>query len=329
MFLFLAGPFNAFSQDGLPPADIGASSAFPTSKAPKEQKRTIVPLQDLMQDSVLVFQRYYKPLSLTLVALTRRDSLVKDSLERTFRAKYQSDSYDYAILPKEKGREMEPEASPAKLRNTRSDWITYLLIGIIIFFVAIKYNYFKDFKNISDAFWTVRGINLLIREDNLLNARSSLLFFSLFSFTYGLVIYNIYNFYEVSFLYAELPLYLIISLIVAIVFIIRVILLLLMEFVFSSGKIFKSYIAIILTSNYVFTIYLIPLLIIYTLLPPNLADKWFILLPLVLIVNQIIQYLRGTSYIVSHFRFPKFYLIMYLCAFEIAPLLLLIKSFAD
>lgn len=267
-------------------------------------------------------------MSLALVSKMNTDSFRKDSLVMRFYDQYKSSNFDFTKLSTASKRVVDLNSYPAKIRVTKSNWVIYWLFFILAFFVAIKYSYLKDFKNINDGFWTLRGVNLLIREDNLLNSRSSALFFLLFSFTYALVIYNVCAFYGLTLSYTGFRLYLFFVVSIAAIFFIRTVLLLLLGFIFSTGKMFKSYIIIIYTGNYVFTIYLLPLLVIYTFLPTALAGKLFVLFPLILVVNQLIQYLRGTSYIVSHFKFPKIYLIVYLCAFEIAPLLLLIKSFA-
>ena len=212
-----------YSQDDVPSIeDVGLSSTAITPKQSIDQL--------LGNDSVYFYQLYYKPLSLSLVSTMNIDSLVKDSIMDSFNNRYKSDSYDFTAINIGAKRNIDSEQFPEIVRSARKSWTIYLLFGIITFFVAIKYNYFKDFKNINDGFWTVRGVNLLIREDNLLNSRSSLLFFLLFSFTYGLVIYNICAFYDLVLSYKGFQLYLVFSLGTAIVFFVRTLLLLLLRF---------------------------------------------------------------------------------------------------
>lgn len=321
LLLFFVSLANG--QDAVPSIeDVGTSTTQQLEAPPKVFENNI------NNDSVYFYQIYYKPMSLALVSKMNTDSFRKDSLVMRFYDRYKSANFDFTKLSGSFKRTVDSSSSPARIRPNRSNWMVYLLFFILAFFVTIKYSYLKDFKNINDGFWTLRGINLLIREDNLLNSRASALFFLLFSFTYALVIYNLCTFYGLVLPYSGFRLYLFFVVSIAAVFFIRTIVLLLLGFIFSTGKMFKSYIIIIYTGNYVFTIYLLPLLVIYTFLPTDIASKLFVLFPLILVGNLLIQYLRGTSYIVSHFKFPKIYLIVYLCAFEIAPLLLLIKSFA-
>lgn len=219
------------------------------------------------------------------------------------------------------------EVSSGTLRPIRANWPIYLLLGLISFWVAIRYNYSKDYKNISDGFWTLRGINLLIREDSYLNSRPSALMFVLFSFTYGFLIYCVFENYQVTFELTQFWLFLTISAIVAGAFLLRAVLLNILGYTFSSEKLFKSYIAIIFTSNYFYTSILIPILVLYMLFPDSWKSFLFVVLLMCLISNHINQYLRASAYAINNFRFPKFYLIVYLCAFEIAPILLLLKFF--
>ena len=43
------------------------------------------------------------------------------------------------------------------------------------------------------------------------------------------------------------------------------------------------------------------------------------------VLNAIYKYLRSGAYVSSNFRFPKFYLFIYLCTLELMPLLLIYK----
>ncbi len=314
-----------FAQDSLPSIeDIGTS--YPTRtpiSLPVDLELT------LKRDTIFRSVAYFRPLSLSLVAISATDTFKKEVLSSTKLAqKFPSTNYSYSIASKSSIQRKVDLAAPVKLHKKRVNWIIYVLLIITSFFVFVRYQYAKDVKNINDGFWTLRGLNLLIRENGLLNTRYSLMFYLMFCLTFGYLIYCICTFYELVFFYSDLSLYLVICFFVALFFVARTCSILLLGFIFSNTKIFKSYIAIIYTSNYVFTIYLIPILIIYTLLPDSLKDVLFIILPLLVVINQLNQYLRGSSYAVAHFQFPKFYLIIYLCAFEIAPLLLLIKSFS-
>ncbi|MFN5705738.1 MAG: DUF4271 domain-containing protein [bacterium] len=43
--------------------------------------------------------------------------------------------------------------------------------------------------------------------------------------------------------------------------------------------------------------------------------------------NTVYKYLRTGSFLKNNFQFPIFYLFLYLCAFEIMPLLIIYKVF--
>ncbi len=94
---------------------------------------------------------------------------------------------------------------------------------------------------------------------------------------------------------------------------------------FGSGALIDGYIFIIYLINKVMGIALLPFIIIMAFCPPEIATiSLYVALSFILLL-VIYRYIRAYGLIKNYIYFSKLHFFLYLCAFEIAPLLLIYK----
>ncbi|MNY31314.1 hypothetical protein D3C86_1654740 [compost metagenome] len=169
-----------------------------------------------------------------------------------------------------------------------------------------------------------RTLNQLIRDNNLLNSESFIFIATLIGFTFGYLLQVLFGINEV-FGMEGVGGYCLLSLLVMLFFLAKTILLRLAGVVFSVKNMVNNYISIIYISFGTFTLLLIPLLILHALGTAAIINNLMLIFMAILILSFAYQYIRGAIFISSNFQFPKFYFIVYLCAFEICPLIILYK----
>lgn len=246
-------------------------------------------------------------------------------VEDSVRSKYASDSYSWR-----EPRIIKAESShfnKIKIRKQPSIWIFYILLSIVIYFTFIRNVFYKSLPVIFQAYWNDRSINQFTRDDNFFKSRNSIFYFVLFSMVYATLVYFIIDYFGYSMPRKGLELYYLIIVVLTIFYLAKYILMKLIGYVFSVQRLISGYLAIISVSNLVFTVLSIPFLIFFQYI--NSEYKIYVL-SIILIsftFNTVYKYLRTGAFLKNNFQFPIFYLFLYLCAFEIMPLLIIYKVF--
>lgn len=148
----------------------------------------------------------------------------------------------------------------------------------------------------------------------------------LLGFTFGLLLYQLSVYYQVYYQVAGPALYFSLSVAVLLLFALKILLLKFLGWVFVIREIIERYITILCLTYFTAAILFLPIIVSLTLVNTELMP---IILLMALVIAGVILiwlYLRNSLIIISNFRFPKFYLFIYLCALEICPILILIKA---
>lgn len=252
--------------------------------------------------------------------------IVKNTtIEDSIRSKYLSDSYNWTeprII-----RAESKHFNKIKFRKQPSVWIFYILLSIVIYFTFIRNVFYKSLPVIFQAYWNDRSINQFTRDDNFFKSRNSIFYFILFSMVYATLVYFIINYFGYTMPKMGLELYYLIIIILTIFYVAKYILMKLIGYVFSVQRLISGYLAIISVSNLVFAIFSIPFLIFYQYIQTEYKIYVLGSILIAFTFNTVYKYLRTGSFLKNNFQFPIFYLFLYLCAFEIMPLLIIYKVF--
>lgn len=248
-----------------------------------------------------------------------------DSLENIVKAKYQPESYfwqDRKAVNLFKGNQNQ-----IKVRTKPSQWMYFLFLGMVLYYVLIRNFYAKSLSTIFQAYWNDRAISHFTRDDNSFKTRSSIMYFGLFCLVFSYIMYEIIHYFKFIGGLGSPLLYFSICAGVGAYYLSKYTLLKLSGLVFNAQKMVSGYLSIMSVSNIVFTVLMIPAAVFIHFLEgvPLAVVVYFVLAAYVF--NTFYKYLRSGNFVLNNFQFPKFYLFLYLCTLEIMPLLVIYKIF--
>jgi len=264
--------------------------------------------------------RYYVLIDSSI--LTPSDTFRKIVLNR-----YSGNTFNYTDSTIKLDTRKYVNRNAIKLRKSPDQWIVFVFLIIVLLYVLIKNIYNKTLSIIFQAYWNDRAISQFTRDDNFFKLRNTLLYFVLFAMVYGLLIKYMLDTFGVEIKTKDSDEYLFITAAAVLFYIGKFILMKFAGYVFSIQKLMSGYLSIISISNFIYSIFIIPFLILYYYLPNEYEGLVFYLILILFCFNTIYKYLRTGSFILNNFQFPKFYLFLYLCSLEIMPLLIIYKVF--
>ncbi|HYH55339.1 MAG TPA: DUF4271 domain-containing protein [Anseongella sp.] len=241
---------------------------------------------------------------------------------RDFFDSYPTDFEYFAIPLRARDARAVPDRDH-RIRPVREAW-PLLALAVLMVLTAIMARFFrKELRDLFEGFISNRLINQMVREPNLLNTPVSWLLLVLAALSVGGLLYFIIPPHLLPFSYTGPELYLTLAGLSALVYIIRICLLKITGFIFGIREFVNSYLYILYTTTGFISFLVIVFLVFKLLGPPALADMAIPAMQALFLFFFVYQYTRGVWYLVTTFQFPKIYLILYLCAFEICPLLIL------
>ena len=204
-------------------------------------------------------------------------------------------------------------------------WILLSTVILIFSFLIVKLFFKKQVSLIFMAFYDTKVLPQISKEDQSIESWPFIFLYLIFSFAVGLFICLIIN--KTNNLINTLTFndFLTTSVIVFLIFNFKVFTLQFLGYFFRLQKIAQEYTKVIYLSYFNFLFLLLPILFLFSLIDivGHQIIFWFLASLLALIIS--IQFLRITINILLHFRLSKFYLILYLCALEICPIIILAR----
>ncbi|MFN0189124.1 MAG: DUF4271 domain-containing protein [Bacteroidia bacterium] len=222
-------------------------------------------------------------------------------------------------------RPQHPNAQP--LTNEIGDWFTISLIVLVALFTWFRFFYYRIFRQLYTSYYNLTTTNQIVRDESVLLQRASLILSIISYMLMGLFLYQISIFldWDMGVLQGGLIRFVFLSLCVAVAYSVKMILLRFLSTVFDLEK---------PVALYIFNVFLMIMMIGLLLLPINILlaygpfqyRSWILLIALGIIALLFAYRLvRAIGIWIGIPGFSLFYLFLYLCAFEIAPLLIIWK----
>jgi len=210
-------------------------------------------------------------------------------------------------------------------RRMRDQWIIAIIICLLLYAGILNLVMGKDIDIVFRSFYNKRS-SQSGKEESLLNSRAFIALFVLFGLTSGLFIYQVSVAKEKFYSISGFQLFASLSVIIVVLFALKLLVLQFIGFVFNVNKVVSEYISILYLTYFNIAFVFLPLTLCFCLLSARFAPYILAVAVLLVVVIFVWQYLRSSVNIISNFRFHKFYLFIYLCALEICPVLILIKA---
>ncbi len=205
------------------------------------------------------------------------------------------------------------------------DSLFYLLVAILFYFALIRIFFEKYFNNLMTLFFRVSLRQQQIREQVLQTPLPSLLLNILFIISGGLFACYLLHYSRLG---AGVPfwiLYLNCMLLLGTIYFVKFLILKFIGWVFSISRATDIYIFIVFLVNKMLGIFLLPLLIVNTFSGPQLREVFITISLAMIFVLWSYRILASFRPVHNEIKLTPFYFFLYLCAFEIAPLLLIYK----
>lgn len=209
--------------------------------------------------------------------------------------------------------------------NERKDWLFYLVLGLLFFLAIIRLSYLKYFNNLFRLFFrtTLRQSQV---KDQLVQSQLSNLLFNLFFFiAAGVYLFLLVRYYDVIITankWQELGTCIAL---VTLLYIAKFAALRASGWVFGIKPAIETYTFIVFLVNKVLGILLVPFIILLAFTAGDI-NKVALTISLLLITGMFVyRFIRSYLPIQNEIKVSRFHFFLYLCAFEITPLLLIYK----
>jgi hypothetical protein len=213
-----------------------------------------------------------------------------------------------------------------QVRKSRSLWLIVTLVGLLVYTGLLNLFLGKDIKIVLQSFYTKQTLSQPKKEGGPINFDAFIGLFLLFSLTFGLVLCQLVEYYNVYYSISGFQLFILLSFIISLLFALKFLVLKFIGFVFDINKIISEYITILNLTYFNIAFVLLSIGVCFSLLAERFIPYLLIFTLVLIAIIFAWQYIRNSVNIVSNFRFHKFYLFIYLCALEICPILIMIKA---
>lgn len=216
-------------------------------------------------------------------------------------------------------------------KNIKQNTGTLSLLACLLSIIIIGYvnfTYKKYTTSIFTSLLSYRESSKMFLEKNLRVIRGSILLFTLFLISTSLFIQQTYQYYNSNQVNSsEYINYLSIALILLTVYTTKAIIIRLCGYIFNIENEAKEYIHTIFTLNRTYGIIIIPIICFIPYIKPFAQEILIITGLIAALILFILRLFRGI-WILFKKQLSIFYMILYLCALEILPLLILLKTIA-
>lgn len=220
------------------------------------------------------------------------------------------------------------ETFPAVNKFVRPAWIIAVILMLFLGVGLVRFFFPSDFYSIIRAYYNERELQVISKEDTMLTSWSYIFLYILFSLSLGLFILLYKSQFSDSTLLTPLH-FLRISGVVAVLFILKILIIRFIAFVFEIERLVRQYITVIYLVYFNSMLFLIPALLFVTFLPADSFKLILILFSIIVSILFLYRFSRTAWILFGNHKFSIFYLILYLCSLEIAPILVLVKALSD
>lgn len=227
-----------------------------------------------------------------------------------------------------KGHELQiknPNARP--VNDFVSDWFTISLIVLVGFFTWFRIFYYRIFKQLISAYFNLTATNQIVRDESVLLQRASLVISIISYLLIGMFLYQLsahFN-WQVTLLQKGLIRFVLLSVAVALAYSLKMISLRMLSVVFNQERpaalyIFNVFLMVMMTG-----LILLPANVIIAYSPAYIREITIMIAISLITIMFLYRMLRAVGIWIGIPGFSFFYLFLYLCGFEIAPILIIWK----
>ncbi len=212
-----------------------------------------------------------------------------------------------------------------RLKIHRQNWVLYSIF-VLLFGIGLLRLFFPgDLQLIFQAYYNDRMIQQVSKEDNILTSWPFIFLYVIFSFILGLFICLFFGYIRNELQYLNFQLYLKVSLAVGFLFALKIGFLRFIAFVFEIQKFVREYVTILYLVYFNSLLILVPALLTIAFVSVQQSYYIYYLAIILMCLLFLFRFFKAAINLFGHYKFSIFYLILYLCCLEIAPILILVR----
>lgn len=223
------------------------------------------------------------------------------------------------------GKPRRPDVNP--LRHYRDlDWLVYTMGGIVLLLGIIRLSYLKYFNDLFRAFLNPTLSQRQLKDQLSQSPFPNFLLNAFFVISLALYIYLMM--FRQQYITNTGNAWMVIPgliVLVAIVYSVKYVMLRFCGWLFGSIDLADSYIFILYLINKVLGILLVPFLVILAFCKPDVARAFLYISIFFIVLLVAYRYIRSYSVVKQYLSFSRLHFFLYLCAFEVAPVLIITK----
>ncbi len=212
-----------------------------------------------------------------------------------------------------------------KYERESYDTMFYLLILMLFYFAIVKLFFGKYLANVLTLFFKASMRQQQLREQVLQSPFPSLLLNNLFVISgglYGAFLLRFYRFgnpddFWIYFLYC--------AVLLAVLYLLKYLVIRMIGWIFNISRTAETYLFVVFMTNKIIGIFLLPFLVLISFSGPVISEVAVTLSIIMTGVFYVYRFLGSYSILHKEIKISGLHFILYLCAFEIAPLLLIYK----
>lgn len=221
-------------------------------------------------------------------------------------------------------------ASAVSLRSDKKEFhgkelLFYVIIALVIIFALLKLAFAKYFNDLFRVFFRTTLKQRQIKEQLMQTPLPSLVFNGFFVASTGLYINFLLHYFNFTPIDNFWLLYLYCCIGLSVIYLVKFVGLIICGWLFNMGKAADSYIFIVFIINKVIGISLLPFLVLLSFTDGVMYSVALVLSWCCVGGLLLYRFILGFAAIRNEVRFNLFHFFLYLCAFEVAPLLLIYK----
>jgi hypothetical protein len=183
-----------------------------------------------------------------------------------------------------------------------------------------------ELNSIVQGFYSNQTLGRINKEDNIFSSWPFVFLYLLFGLIIGLYLYLSGKYLQLSYPLDGFELFIFLSAIVIGLFTVKIIVLRVFGFLFAVKRLVREYVSVLYLSYFNAAILFLPVVIAFSLTSYRFAGIYSYIGIAMLVLIFVTQFLRAGANILTNYKFPKVYLIIYLCALEFCPLIILFKA---
>lgn len=208
---------------------------------------------------------------------------------------------------------------------TRDSWIVIVLLVLFLMLAISRFIFPADLSVLVVAYFNDMVFSQISKEEAVFNSWPFLFLFGFSSLAIGLFFYlsAIAGLFDLN--QEGIQAFLLVSLLILLLFGLKILITRLIGYLFSIQKILKDYIVVLYLSYFNMGMLVLPVALLQAFSPLDAAN-WLAYITLAWVALAVLIRLGKVAYhLIVNYRFSKFYLFMYLCTLEIAPVLIIVK----